>query len=51
VLMWWNFVARAPDEMEAARQDWTTDSGRFGRVASPLSAVEVGTPPWVGRAD
>jgi redox-sensitive bicupin YhaK (pirin superfamily) len=31
VLMWWNFVARRPEEMVAAREDW--ESGRrFGEV-------------------
>jgi quercetin 2,3-dioxygenase len=30
ILMWWNFVARAPEEMAAARADW--EEGRFGNV-------------------
>ena len=46
VLMWWNFVARTRDEVDAAHLAWATDAGRFGRVASPLPRVEVGPPPW-----
>jgi len=30
-LMWWNFVARTPDEIQQARDDWETHR-RFGRV-------------------
>jgi hypothetical protein len=31
--MWWNFVARTPEEITAARDDW--ESGRrFGKVAA-----------------
>jgi quercetin 2,3-dioxygenase len=31
LLMWWNFVARTPEEIEAAAADWR--EGRFGTVA------------------
>ena len=31
ILMWWNFVARTPDEIRAAREDWQTDR-RFGGI-------------------
>jgi redox-sensitive bicupin YhaK (pirin superfamily) len=31
LLMWWNFVARTPGEIEAAAADWR--EGRFGTVA------------------
>lgn len=31
ILMWWNFVARTPDEIRIARQDWITGQ-RFGAV-------------------
>jgi redox-sensitive bicupin YhaK (pirin superfamily) len=31
LLMWWNFVARTPEEIEAAVADWR--AGRFGTVA------------------
>ncbi|MDP9194771.1 MAG: pirin family protein [Acidobacteriota bacterium] len=30
ILMWWNFVARTPEEMAVARADW--EEGRFGNV-------------------
>ena len=31
ILMWWNFVARTPDEIAAARADWEAQR-RFGEV-------------------
>jgi len=31
VLMWWNFVARTPEEVAAAREDWEAER-RFGPV-------------------
>jgi hypothetical protein len=31
ILMWWNFVARTPDEVAAAREDWEARR-RFGEV-------------------
>jgi redox-sensitive bicupin YhaK (pirin superfamily) len=31
ILMWWNFVARTPDEIRAAREDWE-EHRRFGEV-------------------
>ena len=31
VLMWWNFVARTPEEIRAAREDWQAGR-RFGDV-------------------
>jgi quercetin 2,3-dioxygenase len=40
LLMWWNFVARTPEEIEAAAADWR--AGRFGEVGGyqgePLAA-------------
>jgi hypothetical protein len=40
LLMWWNFVARTPKEIQAAVSDW--DAGRFGEVGGyagdPLKA-------------
>jgi quercetin 2,3-dioxygenase len=33
ILMWWNFVARTPDEIGAARADWASHR-RFGEVAA-----------------
>ena len=44
ILMWWNFVARQADEMEAATRDWN-NGGRFGAVVGspspPLSAPDI----------
>jgi hypothetical protein len=43
ILVWWNFVARTPAEMEAAIRDW--NAGRFGAVtgspAPPLIAPSL----------
>jgi redox-sensitive bicupin YhaK (pirin superfamily) len=33
ILMWWNFVARTPEEIRAARDDWEAHR-RFGDVAA-----------------
>lgn len=49
LLMWWNFVARTRDEVEAAYVDWATDARRFGRVASALPRIEVDRPAWMLR--
>jgi quercetin 2,3-dioxygenase len=46
LLMWWNFVARTRDEVDAAYDDWAGDSGRFGRVRSRLSRIETSRPLW-----
>src|SRR6266496_3402423 len=51
LLMWWNFVARTPEEITAAAGEWA--SGRFGTVngydgeplaAPPLDAVRLTRP-------
>ena len=48
--MWWNFVARRPEDIIAAARDWTAGT-RFGAVrgyhgdrlpAPPLDAVRLG---------
>jgi hypothetical protein len=39
VLMWWNFVARTPEEIESARTSWETGAGRFAPVGSPLERI------------
>ena len=47
VLMWWNFVARAPEEIQAARDDW--ESGRrFGEVAA-YAGARLPAPPFLAR--
>ena len=43
VLMWWNFVARTPEEVAAARADWE-EHRRFGEVAS-YSGRRIEAPP------
>ena len=47
VAMWWNFVARDPDELTAAWRHWNDRTDRFGTVASPLERMEAPPPPWV----
>ena len=46
VLMWWNFVARTEQEIDAAYDSWTAQDDRFGRVRSSLPRMPVGVPPW-----
>jgi redox-sensitive bicupin YhaK (pirin superfamily) len=46
LLMWWNFVARTREEIEAAHAQWL--HGGFGRVASPLARIPA--PPLVWRS-
>ncbi|MEX2100145.1 MAG: pirin family protein, partial [Acidimicrobiia bacterium] len=46
LVMWWNYVARTREEIGAAHEDWSSDSDRYGRVASPLARMDVGPPPW-----
>jgi quercetin 2,3-dioxygenase len=44
VLMWWNFVGRTADDIEAAATDW--DRGiRFGKVAGPATDP-IPAPPF-----
>jgi hypothetical protein len=50
ILMWWNFVARAPDEIREARNDWEAHR-RFGEVPAykgpripPPSLVRLAQP-------
>jgi hypothetical protein len=42
--MWWNFVARTREEMDAAYNDWTAAAERFGKVQSRLPRP-MGRPP------
>jgi redox-sensitive bicupin YhaK (pirin superfamily) len=39
IAMWWNFVARTADELDAAADDWGAGDERFGRVGSSLSRI------------
>lgn len=44
-LMWWNYVARTPDEVRAAHDDWEAGADRFGTVPSTLARVPSQAPP------
>ncbi len=47
ISMWWNFVGRSHEELSDARAAWQNGEGeRFGRVASPLPALEAPPTPW-----
>ena len=50
ILMWWNFVGRSPDEMNAAYADWGAADSRFGTVASPLARIAAPRPQWMRTA-
>jgi redox-sensitive bicupin YhaK (pirin superfamily) len=47
VLMWWNFVARTPDEVARARDDWAAGA-RFGAVRG-YRGQRLPAPPLVAR--
>jgi redox-sensitive bicupin YhaK (pirin superfamily) len=47
LLMWWNYVARSPEEISEAHDQWTRRDQRFGTVASSLTPIDVAPPPWV----
>ncbi len=47
LLMWWNFVARTPEEIAAARADWEAGR-RFGEVAA-YRGERLTAPPLGGR--
>jgi quercetin 2,3-dioxygenase len=45
IVMWWNFVARSREEIDAAYTSWERQDDRFGRLDSPLPRIPA-TPPW-----
>jgi redox-sensitive bicupin YhaK (pirin superfamily) len=45
-LMWWNFVARDREEIDAAYNDWQSGTERFGSVVSSLDLVPAPPPLW-----
>jgi quercetin 2,3-dioxygenase len=47
IIMWWNFVARTQQEVEAAWRSWQAQDDRFGRVDSPLDHIPAKPPWWV----
>lgn len=44
ILVWWNFVARTPEEVEVATQDWI-DGHRYGKVHGARGAPLVAPDP------
>jgi redox-sensitive bicupin YhaK (pirin superfamily) len=46
ILMWWNFVGRTREEINAAYASWTAQDDRFGRVESSLPLIPVDAPYW-----
>jgi quercetin 2,3-dioxygenase len=46
VLMWWNFVARTRQELDAAYRQWQSAGPRFGRLRSPLPRIPAPPPFW-----
>ncbi len=46
IVMWWNFVARTRDELDAAYAAWRAQDARFGRVTSPLARIPAPAPYW-----
>jgi redox-sensitive bicupin YhaK (pirin superfamily) len=53
IRMWWNFVVRSRDELDAAYRAWQSREDRFGRLRSPLPRMDAPDPFWVPgrRAD
>ncbi|MDA8117665.1 MAG: pirin family protein [Actinomycetota bacterium] len=48
ILMWWNFVARGREEVEAAYRQWQRDDrDRFPAVASKLARIPAPRPMWL----
>ncbi len=46
LMMWWNFVARTREEIDAAYAAWRDRDDRFGRVASSLPVMDAAPPFW-----
>jgi hypothetical protein len=44
--MWWNFVARTPEEIIAARTAWQEEGERFG-VVRGYAGARIPAPPLV----
>jgi redox-sensitive bicupin YhaK (pirin superfamily) len=50
--MWWNFVARTPEEITEAWRDWQNhNEQRFGPVPSGLARIDAPRPPWLKGSD
>jgi quercetin 2,3-dioxygenase len=50
IVMWWNFVARSHDEIDAARLDWQAHGARFADVRTDLARIPAPGTPW-GKPD
>lgn len=46
VVMWWNFVARAREEVVAAKAAWNGHDERFGTFTSVLDRIPAPDLPW-----
>jgi redox-sensitive bicupin YhaK (pirin superfamily) len=46
IIMWWNFVGRTREEIDAAYRDWQGENDRFGRVRSALPRIPAKAPWW-----
>jgi redox-sensitive bicupin YhaK (pirin superfamily) len=46
LLMWWNFVGRSREEIDAAYASWAAEDDRFGRVRSALPRIPAKAPYW-----
>ena len=46
ILMWWNFVARTREEIDAAYDSWQAQDDRFGTVRSTLPLIPARAPFW-----
>jgi quercetin 2,3-dioxygenase len=46
IVMWWNFVGRTRDEIDAAYASWQRQDDRFGRLESPLPRIPAKPPFW-----
>jgi quercetin 2,3-dioxygenase len=47
--MWWNFVVRRREELDAAYRQWEAGDARFGRLRSPLARIPAPNPFWAPR--
>lgn len=50
IYIWWNFVARAQDEITEAYNDWKQQTERFGKVDSHLPIIESPLPHWISSS-
>jgi redox-sensitive bicupin YhaK (pirin superfamily) len=46
IVMWWNFVGRTREEIDAAYASWARQDDRFGHVRSTLPLIPAKAPYW-----